>query len=115
MLNRFMSIKYPFNANQLNAVKTNGLGVAETWRFVAERFYGDKVPDFIYTKTKKDKKDDSLLGKIPKESVDIWCEKHECGDTEFNEALAFNLEQVIEELKYITKNYKDKEEKTTEQ
>jgi hypothetical protein len=111
MLNRFMSIKYPFNANQLNVVKTNGLGVAETWHSVARRFYGDSVPSFIYTKTSKNKKSDSPIAKIPKESIDIWCERHECGEREFNEILALDQDNVIEELKYITNNFREKEEK----
>lgn len=110
MLNRFMSIKYPFNANQINQLKTNGVGVAETWRSVAERFYGDKVPSFIYTKTDKTKKQESALSKIPKESIDIWCEKHECGDKEFNDMLLFNEKELLEELKYITDNYKEQKE-----
>lgn len=111
MLNRFMSIRYPYNANQLNLVKTNGLGVAETWRNVSERFYGNTVPNFIYTKTKKNKKEDSPISKIPKDSIVIWCERHECGEREFNEALKFNQESVIEELKYITKHFIEKEDK----
>lgn len=110
MLNRFMSIRYPYNANQLNQLKTNGLGVAEVWRNVAERFYGNTVPNFIYTKTKKNKKVDSPIAKIPKESIDIWCERHECGEREFNEMLELDQESVIEELKYITKNFREKEE-----
>lgn len=110
MLNRFMSIKYPCNAQHLNLIKTNGLGVTETWRSVAERFYGNTVPSFIYTKTKKDKKNDPIMSKIPKESIDIWCEKHECGDREFNEMLELDRDSVLEELKYITKNFREKEE-----
>lgn len=110
MLNRFMSIRYPYNANQLNGLKTNGLGVAEVWRSVARRFYGNSVPNFIYTKTKKGVKSDSPIAKIPKESIDIWCEKHECGNREFNEMLELNPEELVEELKYITKNFREKEE-----
>lgn len=109
MLNRFMSIKYPFNANQLNMVKTPGNGVAETWRIVAERFYDTRVPQFIYTKTNKSEKKDSPLSKIPKESIDLWCEKHECGDREFNEQFLLDADSVLEELKYITKNFNQEE------
>ena len=109
MLNRFMSIKYPVNANQLNLVKTNGLGVAETWKGVATRFYGDRVPSFIYTKTNKNKKADSPVAKIPKEAIDLWCERHECGDREFNELLDLDPDGLLEELKYIAKNFNKKE------
>lgn len=115
MLNRFMSIQYPYNANLLNVVKTNGLGVAETWKSVAERYYGNRVPNFIYTKTKKTKKAESPISKIPKESIDIWCRKHECGDRELYELLEINSEFVIEELKYITKNLTEKQKQNEDE
>ena len=111
MLNRVMSIKYPLNAQQLNFVKTNGLGVAEVWHNVAGRFYGDTVPNFIYTKTDKSKKENSPVAKVPKESIDFWCEKHECGDREFREMLELDEKSMLEELDYITKNFNEKKDK----
>ena len=110
MLNRFMSIKYPVNAQALNAVKTPGLGVAETWRSVAGRFYGDKVPSFIYTKV-SGRKNSGKTPAIDKYAVYVWCEKHECGDREFYEALDFDEKSVLAELDYITKNFNEKKDK----
>lgn len=109
MLNRFMSIKYPLNAQQLNLVKTNALGVAEIWHNVAGRFYGDRVPSFIYTKTNKSKKENTNISKIPKESISFWCDTHECGEREFYEMLELDEKSVLEELNYITKNFSKQE------
>lgn len=115
MLNRFMSIKHPLNAQQLNLVKTNGLGVAETWHGVAKRFYGDRVPSFIYTKTGKLKKENTPLAKIPKESISLWCERHECGEREFYEMMELDEKSVLDELNYITKNFNSKQDKDGEE
>ncbi len=112
MLNRFMAIRYPTYAKQLNVIKTDGLGVAEVWRMVASRFYKG-VPKFIYTKTAKGAKKDNPLAKISKEAISFWCDRNECGLRELNEHLDFNLERTLDELKYIEKNYitKDKSNK----
>lgn len=104
MLNRFMGIQYPTYAQQLNIVKTDGLGVAETWCAVASRFYKG-VPSFIYTKTSKSKKETSPLAKISKEAVSLWCDKHECGMRELQEQMDFDSEKTLAELNYIDKNF----------
>ena len=54
MTNRFMSIKFPVQANMFNALKIDPVGQAEAWRMVASKF--NRVPGFIYTKTKASKK-----------------------------------------------------------
>ena len=54
MVNRFMSIKFPIQANMFNALKIDPVGQAEAWRMVASKF--NRVPGFIYTKTKASKK-----------------------------------------------------------
>lgn len=111
MLNRFMGIQYPINAQQLNQLKTSGLGVAETWRGVASRFWGDKVPAFIYTKLNKNKTaTTSPLSSITQEAIDIWCEKHECGDKEFKSYLQFYEKDLIKELMYINNNLINKQD-----
>lgn len=113
MLNRFMGIRYPTYAQQLNIVKTDGLGVAEVWRAVASRFYGNGVPKFIYTKTAKGEKANNPLANVSKEAISIWCDRNECGIRELHEHLDFNQKRTLDELKYIEKNYviKEKEPK----
>ena len=38
MTNRFMSIKFPVQANMFNALKIDPVGQAEAWRMVASKF-----------------------------------------------------------------------------
>ena len=54
MCNRFFSAKYPIQANMFNALKIDPVGQAEAWRMVASKF--NRVPGFIYTKTKASEK-----------------------------------------------------------
>ena len=51
MINRFMAIKYPANANMFNVNGISGANVVESWAMVAQRF--KSVPGWFYTKTKK--------------------------------------------------------------
>lgn len=113
MLNRFMSIQYPIHAQKLNLLKTNSVGVAESWRLLANRYNGNSIPNFIYTKTNKTPiKKDERLAKISKEAICFWCETNECGDTELNDHLTFNYDKVMKELEFIEKNFLSKSKKT---
>lgn len=111
LLNRTMSIGFPIPAMQLNMIKTDGLGVAETWHLIAKRFYGNRVPQFIYTKVAKKDKEKNPLASIPKECIDFWCDKYECGEREFLSMFGINPEPLIEELKYIKENFHEKNKK----
>jgi hypothetical protein len=55
MVNRFMSIKFPMQANLFNVLKTDPMGAAESWRMVASKF--NRVPGWIYTRVRKTKKE----------------------------------------------------------
>ena len=57
MINRFMAINYPEQAQVVNKNGINGIGVIDTWQFITSRF--KKVPGWIYTKTKKTKKQEN--------------------------------------------------------
>ena len=54
MINRFMSIKFPANAQLFNFNGINGSKVIDSWQMVASRF--NKVPGWIYTRTKSSNK-----------------------------------------------------------
>ena len=51
MVNRFMGIKFPLQANLFNVLKTDPVGAAESWRMVASKF--NRVPGWIYTRVRK--------------------------------------------------------------
>jgi hypothetical protein len=90
LVNRFMGIKYPIQANLFNYLKTDPVGQAESWRIVASKF--NRVPGFIYTKVKKHKTEkqwspDPGLAKL-------YMKFNEIGQREFSEAMSFNPEQI---------------------
>lgn len=63
MINRIFSIMYPTIAHSFNSVKIEGARVVDCWQVVARRF--NKIPHWVFTKTKKDKQE--LNDKVKKE------------------------------------------------
>ena len=70
MINRFMAINWPVQAQLLNRNGINGIGVIDTWQFLTSRF--KRVPGWIYTKTKKTKAQEKLEFKYSEELVEIY-------------------------------------------
>ena len=102
MINRFMAIKYPANANMFNVNGINPIAVIDSWALVASRFRG--VPGWIYTKTKKSKKKAvSSKGKyIPSdEAIRFFIDKNEIGMREFKELEKFAHDELYTSLKSI--------------
>jgi hypothetical protein len=82
MIQRFMSINFPSQAQQLNRNGINGIGVIDTWQFITSRF--KRVPGWIYTKTKKTKKQQALEFKYSPELVDLYLRKNEISQKDFD-------------------------------
>ena len=83
MVNRFMSIKFPVQANMFNALKIDPVGQAEAWRMVASKF--NRVPGFIYTKTKASKK---IKPWVPEsKALEFYLKINEIGERDFKEAM----------------------------
>ena len=58
MINRIMAIQFPIQANQFNKLKVNPVFVVDWWRDTLSKRYS-KPPNWIYTKTKKGKKQET--------------------------------------------------------
>jgi hypothetical protein len=82
MIQRFMSINYPAQAQQLNRNGINGIGVIDTWQFITSRF--KRVPGWIYTKTKKTKKQQAKEFTYSSELVDLYLSKNEISRRDFD-------------------------------
>ena len=82
MIQRFMSINYPAQAQQLNRNGINGVGVIDTWQFITSRF--KRVPGWIYTKTKKTKKQQAKEFTYSPELVDLYISKNESSKKDFD-------------------------------
>jgi len=85
MINRFMSIKFPIQANLFNKLKIDSVGVAESWRMVASKF--NRVPGWIYTRVRKTKKE--KVWEPTQEAIDFYLKINEIGKREYEEAMKF--------------------------
>ena len=99
MVNRFMSIKYPGNAQLFNINGINGGNVVDSWSMVAARF--KSVPGWFYTKTKKSKK--NIVDKYnPSErALQIYMDKNQIGQREILELKQFAKEAFYADLQKI--------------
>ena len=99
MINRFMAIKYPANANMFNLNGISGANVVESWAMVANRF--KSVPGWFYTKTKKAAKNKADKYIPTEQAVQIYLSKNEIGMREFNELKQFAKQELYTDLKNI--------------
>ena len=99
MINRFFSIKYPSNAQMFNVNGINGGNVVDSWSMVASTF--KSVPGWFYTKTKKAKKNEVDKYTPDDRAIELYMNKNEIGNREFNELKLFAKEQLFTDLKKI--------------
>jgi len=104
MINRFMSIQFPSNAQLFNINGINGGTVIDAWQMVASRF--NKVPGWIYTKTKSSKKNKKDSYQPSDEALRFYMERNEIGQREIEELKQFNKEQFYSDLKELEKQIK---------
>ena len=99
MVNRFMSIKFPMQANMFNALKIDPIGQAEAWRMVASKF--NRVPGFIYTKTKASKK---IKPWVPEsKALEFYLKINEIGERDFKEAMKHHPSEVKNAITVLEK------------
>jgi hypothetical protein len=99
MTNRFMSAKFPIQANLFNQLRTDPVGQAAAWRMVSSKF--NKVPGFIYTKIKKEKEEKEW--KPNDKALGIYLKLNEIGEREFYEALKYNFSEVKKSIEALEK------------
>jgi hypothetical protein len=101
MINRFFAIKYPTNAQAFNVNGIEGASVVDCWSLVASRF--KSVPGWIYTKTKRSKKNEKDKYIPDPTTVQIYMERNEIGNREFEEMKKFAKESLYDDLMKIEK------------
>ena len=100
MVNRIFAIHYPVSANNLNALKSEGLGIVETWRCVATGWRG--IPKWVYTKTDK-AVDDNPIKKYKTDTILYYIHEHECSERDMLAMYKLNGQEFLDELDYIEK------------
>jgi len=101
MINRFFAIKYPANAEAFNINGIDGGNVVECWSLVASRF--KSVPGWIYTKTKRAAKNEKDKYIPDQSAVQIYMDRNEIGNREFEEMKKFAKEDLYQDLQKIEK------------
>ena len=104
MVNRFMAIKFPGNAQLFNFNGINGGRVIDCWQMVASRF--NKVPGWIYTRTKNSKKNIKEKYQPSEEALRLYMDKNEIGKREVEELKQFCKEQFYSDLKQLENQIK---------
>ncbi len=101
MTNRFMSIKFPVQANLFNSLKIDPVGQAEAWRLVSSKF--NRVPGFIYTKVKKSAKQKAKEWNPNPKALELYMKFNEIGEREYKEALKHNPSLVQSSIDILEK------------
>ena len=104
MLNRFMSIKYPIQANLFNFLNTDAVGASDSWRRVTAQY--KRTPGWIFTKVKKNPKKAQREYTPSEEAVSLFISMNQIGRREFDEAMKLNREKTIEFLQILEKELK---------
>lgn len=102
MIQRFMSIKHPMTAQQLNRVGMNGWAIVDLWQMVASRH--NRVPGWIYTKTKKVSSEKTW--KPDPEAAKVWMDRNCVGEKELKEAIRFYPDEMKRIISSIEKQIK---------
>jgi hypothetical protein len=104
MVQRFMSIKFPTTAQQLNRNGINGWAVMDLWSLVARRF-GNRVPGWIYTKTKKAQSTEKKW-KPDADLAKFWMKRTGMSQRDLDDAIKFNLEETKTMFSNLAKQIK---------
>lgn len=104
MLNRFMSIRYPIQANLFNTLGTNSLGAADSWRRVTVQF--KRTPGWIFTKVKKSQTKQKESFVPSDETISFFMKINDIGQREYQECLKYNKDKTISYLKILEKEIK---------
>lgn len=105
MVQRFMSIKFPTTAQQLNRVGMNGSAVMDLWQKIAIRF-NNRVPGWIYTKTKKVDSTETKSFKPNAEAATVWMQRNGLTERDLKDAIRFNPDEMKKVISSIEKQIK---------
>lgn len=102
MLNRFMSIQFPMQANLLSHYRIDPVAVSDYWhRSLSSKF--NSTPSWIYAKTKK-KADIAKKLDLPTiEMIRWYCEKNEMSRKDFDESVNMFGEDFLGDIKKLEK------------
>jgi len=108
MMNRFMAIRYPETAERFNINKINPVAVTNLWHLVGGKY--NRTPQWVWTKTKKVKEEKTKSKFVPSEdTIVFYLRKQKISRRDFNDAMKFYKEEILEELERIEKTIEEHE------
>jgi hypothetical protein len=102
MLNRFMCIKYPVQANMLSHYRIDPVAVSDYWHRTMSSLF-NTAPNWIYAKTKKKNEEAKKLDLPSPEMIRWYCDKNEMSKKDFDQNVKFFGDDFIKELKSLEK------------
>ena len=106
MINRFMSINFPMQANMFNNRHIVSSSAVDSWKDVLNRLF-TKPPSWMYTKTKK--KETIGSKKQPEKSTMLkWMILNSLSQKDFESMMEIMPEETIKEILGFEKMLKDK-------
>ncbi len=104
MVQRFLSIRYPIEASQLNLISINKERVMDFWHMYLTQKYTRK-PSWLYTKVNPSKKKEKdIFDKIKSETIQYYMERFELDPRDFNTLKQIFPQELLEDLKIIQSN-----------
>lgn len=106
MVQRFMSIKYPLEANRFNIVGINYVVAVDFWHIVLSRAFNRK-PGWIFTKSPKTKMVAHKIGKMPPKLIKFYLKGKKMDRRDFDMLVELYPDEFLVELKRTEKIVKE--------
>lgn len=107
MMTRFLGIKFPVQANELNKIQIDTETVADYWNRLLSRTH-TAIPSWMYIKTKKEKtKEKSKEWQPTDRALNKWFEMYDYSMREYKQYLDFyplELKKELDEIERILKS-----------
>jgi hypothetical protein len=102
MINRFMSIKYPMQAQFLNHTKIHPGNAVTYWADTVGKMFS-KTPGWMFVKTKKAKEEKAKSQPINEATIKYYCQKNQCSRRDVDDAIKLIGDPFIQELQSLQK------------
>lgn len=105
MLNRFMSINFPLQAQAFNHLKVSQAEAVDYWQGQLSKLYS-RSPDWMYTKTGK-KANKKKIAWPSEEAVAFYLSKNGMSKRDLHDAVKMFGDDALEPMHRIDRSWKD--------
>jgi hypothetical protein len=102
MVNRFMAIKYPMQAQFLNHTKIHPGNAVTYWADTVGKMFS-RTPSWMFVKTKKEKEKKAAAQPVNDSTIRYYCQKNACSRRDVEEAIKMFGDPFVQELSQLQK------------